>query len=112
MIGYIIKKIIGSKNEREVKRLRPMVALGQWSYALYLIHATIIYGFIHVFGSRQSVVFANAWWLLLISLIAVAASGILYHAIEYPVERRLRGMLKRTAPPAPSQVATQTGGAN
>jgi preprotein translocase subunit SecA len=25
MIGYIIKKIIGSKNEREVKRLRPMV---------------------------------------------------------------------------------------
>jgi preprotein translocase subunit SecA len=26
MIGYIIKKIIGSKNDREVKRLRPMVA--------------------------------------------------------------------------------------
>jgi preprotein translocase subunit SecA len=25
MIGYIIKKIIGSKNDREVKRLRPMV---------------------------------------------------------------------------------------
>src|SRR4030095_322140 len=26
MIGFIIKKIVGSKNEREVKRLRPMVA--------------------------------------------------------------------------------------
>src|SRR4030095_12591078 len=26
MLGLIIKKIIGSKNEREVKRLRPMVA--------------------------------------------------------------------------------------
>ncbi|MEW6304278.1 MAG: preprotein translocase subunit SecA [Verrucomicrobiota bacterium] len=26
MIGYIIKKFIGSKNEREVKKLRPMVA--------------------------------------------------------------------------------------
>ncbi|HXJ57786.1 MAG TPA: preprotein translocase subunit SecA [Verrucomicrobiae bacterium] len=26
MIGFIIKKIIGSKNEREVKRLRPLVA--------------------------------------------------------------------------------------
>src|SRR5438105_12469079 len=25
MIGYIVKKFIGSKNEREVKRLRPMV---------------------------------------------------------------------------------------
>src|SRR5262245_30598326 len=25
MIGFIIKKIIGSKNEREVKRLRPLV---------------------------------------------------------------------------------------
>ena len=26
MIGFIIKKIIGSKNDREVKRLRPMIA--------------------------------------------------------------------------------------
>src|SRR5438093_1362977 len=26
MIGFIVKKIIGSKNEREVKRLRPLVA--------------------------------------------------------------------------------------
>ena len=26
MIGFIVKKFIGSKNEREVKRLRPMVA--------------------------------------------------------------------------------------
>src|SRR5213592_738216 len=26
MIGYIIKKIVGSKNDREVRRLRPMVA--------------------------------------------------------------------------------------
>ena len=26
MIGFIIKKIIGSKNEREVRRLRPLVA--------------------------------------------------------------------------------------
>src|ERR1041385_5205226 len=26
MIGYIIKKVIGSKNDREVKKLRPMVA--------------------------------------------------------------------------------------
>src|SRR4051794_19054044 len=26
MIGYIVKKFIGSKNEREVKKLRPLVA--------------------------------------------------------------------------------------
>jgi len=26
MIGYIVKKIIGSKNDREVRRLRPLVA--------------------------------------------------------------------------------------
>ena len=26
MIGFIIKKIIGSKNDREVRRLRPLVA--------------------------------------------------------------------------------------
>ena len=26
MIGFIVKKFIGSKNEREIKRLRPLVA--------------------------------------------------------------------------------------
>src|ERR1035437_4340255 len=26
MIGYIVKKFIGSRNDREVKRLRPLVA--------------------------------------------------------------------------------------
>ena len=26
MIGYIIKKVIGSRNDREVKRMRPIVA--------------------------------------------------------------------------------------
>src|SRR4051794_10311006 len=26
MIGFIVKKFLGSKNEREVKKLRPMVA--------------------------------------------------------------------------------------
>ena len=26
MIGFIVKKFIGSKNEREVKKLRPMIA--------------------------------------------------------------------------------------
>src|SRR5262245_16719605 len=26
MIGFIVKKLIGSKNDREVKRLRPLVA--------------------------------------------------------------------------------------
>src|SRR5262245_58809446 len=26
MIGFIVKKLIGSKNDREVKKLRPMVA--------------------------------------------------------------------------------------
>ena len=32
MIGFIVKKFIGSKNEREVKRLRPMVAQVKLSY--------------------------------------------------------------------------------
>ena len=26
MIGYVIKKVLGSKNEREVRKLRPFVA--------------------------------------------------------------------------------------
>jgi peptidoglycan/LPS O-acetylase OafA/YrhL len=93
------------RGARSWLRLRPMVALGQWSYALYLIHATIIYAFVEVLGARSSVAYTNVLWLVLISAVAVASSAGLYFAIEAPIEARLRAMLKRN-PPVQSPAAT------
>ena len=77
--------------KRSVLRWKPMVMLGQWSYALYLVHATIIYGLAELIGvraySRLDLV-----WLALVSTIVIAASAGLYHFVERPVELGLRRM--------------------
>ncbi len=75
-------------------RLRPMVLLGQWSYALYLVHATIIYALIELIGVRSYSVL-NVGWLAVISVIAVGAAALLYYGIEHPLEGRLRRMQQR-----------------
>lgn len=89
-------------------RARPMVLLGQWSYALYLVHATIIYALLNRIGVRDYSPVKNVAWLGLVTLLAVAASAVLYTVIEHPVEHRLRQFQKRwlarraSAPPAAS----------
>jgi peptidoglycan/LPS O-acetylase OafA/YrhL len=75
-------------------RTKPMVLLGQWSYALYLVHATVIYFLIETVGVRP---FGdiNVVWLLGVTAVSVAASAVLYMAFEHPVEQRLRDLQKR-----------------
>ena len=68
-----------------------MILLGQWSYALYLVQATIIYAFIEWLGPRPTS-FLNVGWLVLISGVCIAASALLYTTIEHPLEGWLRGI--------------------
>lgn len=61
-----------------------MVRLGQWSFALYMVHELIL-RILHP-------VLVNHVWLITPAMIAVvAASGVAYECFERPVERRLRG---------------------
>ena len=78
---------------RSVLRWKPMVMLGQWSYALYLVHAAIIYSLIEWIGVRPFSD-ANVLWFVVVSVICVAASAVLYHVVEHPVERWLRNRQK------------------
>lgn len=71
-------------------RWRPMVRLGEWSYALYLVHATVIYTLIELFGTHYRAVWANLGWLALASGLSIAASAVLYQLVEHPLERWLR----------------------
>jgi peptidoglycan/LPS O-acetylase OafA/YrhL len=74
---------------RSILRSRPLVALGQWSYGFYLIHATLVYAIRSVTG-----VFPAGWSNLAIYLAvlvpAALGSWALYAWVERPAERRLR----------------------
>ena len=89
-------------------RSKPMVLLGQWSYALYLIHATIIYALIELIGVRSYSVL-NVGWLVAVSAITVSAAALLYYGIEHPLEGRLRRMQQRK--PLDSGQSTSAAGA-
>lgn len=104
---------------RSVLRTKPMVLLGQWSYALYLVHATIIYFLLDQFGYQQYSVIQNTLWFGLVTVLSIGAAALLYKVIEHPVEQRLRQMQRTwiarrqpaavtasTPTPAPAKTST------
>lgn len=68
---------------------RWQVKLGEWSFAFYLVHATIIYAALRIFGLQDF-----GWWnwvpLVPVLAIAIVASWALHHFVERPAEIRLR----------------------
>jgi peptidoglycan/LPS O-acetylase OafA/YrhL len=71
---------------------RPLVALGKWSYAFYLVHATVVYAFRLAFG-QQPRGWDNLGWMVVVLAVSIALSAALYLLVEHPVERRLRALL-------------------
>jgi peptidoglycan/LPS O-acetylase OafA/YrhL len=72
-----------------LSRARPLIALGEWSYAFYLIHATFIYGALKLLGFQNPDLIGASWVVVLLA-ISIAASWILHIAVERPAERGLR----------------------
>lgn len=66
-----------------------MVRLGEWSYAFYLVHTTVMYALIDLFGHRPSS-WDNLFVYPLYFGIALAAAAALHHFVERPCERALR----------------------
>lgn len=69
--------------------VRPVVALGEWSYAFYLIHATVIYAALELFGYRGGG-WAAVGWTTGVLAGSIAAAWALHVYIERPLEKRLR----------------------
>lgn len=68
---------------------RPLVALGEWSFAFYLVHATFIY----VVRANYGVIPAgmpSVIVLLGLLVVSITVSWILHVYVERPVEARLR----------------------
>lgn len=72
-----------------VFRQRWMVKLGEWSFAFYLLHATVMYTFLAIFGA-QSFGVSNLVWYPVILTIGLIGAWALYRLVEAPVERRMR----------------------
>lgn len=70
-------------------RSRPLVVLGEWSYAFYLVHATVIYAVHDLFGAHRTSWSGIVWYPVLLAA-ALLAAGALHVLIERPVEQRLR----------------------
>ncbi len=70
-------------------RTRPLVALGNASYAFYLVHATVLYALLALLGHRSEG-WANLGWYAVTFALSLALALALHHGVEAPVERRMR----------------------
>lgn len=73
--------------KRTFASLQPMVKVGIWSYAFYLIHATIIeQGMVYV----RAAGIPRTLGVVLIFAVSIAAAWLLHVCVERPAERALR----------------------
>ena len=93
LYGFLILAVASrdTRGGRSLLRSRPLVALGQWSYAFYLIHATILYAIKEYHGVAGPIGWSNLTWYAGVLIISIFASWLLYKFVERPMERKLRG---------------------
>lgn len=71
-----------------LSRSRPIVLLGEWSYAFYLIHATLIYIVLANLGRQHGLI--GLVWIVILLGISILAAWALHVLIERPLEKHLR----------------------
>ncbi|WP_433014020.1 acyltransferase family protein [Kribbella sp. CA-294648] len=93
LYGFLLLAVASrdTRGGRSLLRSRPLVALGKWSYAFYLVHATILYAIKEYHGVAGPVGWSNLTWYAGICAISIVASWLLYKFVEHPLERKLRG---------------------
>jgi peptidoglycan/LPS O-acetylase OafA/YrhL len=81
-------------------RSRPLVALGKWSYAFYLVHATVLYAVGQHYLPRRAPSWDNWRPEAIVLGLGIASAALLYTVVEHPIERLLRGLLAPRHPRA------------
>ena len=76
---------------------RTMVRLGEWSFALYMIHELLLRAAIQVGGfTPRSGLIMNVAIEMLFLLVAIVVAGLVYRLYEEPLERWMRPANDRT----------------
>jgi peptidoglycan/LPS O-acetylase OafA/YrhL len=102
VMGPLYALLIAAVASRDLRgrwmilRSRSLVALGRWSYAFYLVHATVLYWLVqHRIPGHKLPTWDN-WYPAAVSFaVGLAAAFGLYVLVEHPVEKLLRGLLPR-----------------
>jgi peptidoglycan/LPS O-acetylase OafA/YrhL len=76
---------------------RPMVTLGVWSYAFYLVHLTVIHGVGLVLAPPPGSVWLAVVVVLGVLGASVGLSALLHRWVEAPAQARLRAPVVRRA---------------
>ena len=63
--------------------------LGEWSFAFYLVHATVIYGAMWIWPALQPS-WNNILPATVLFVIGLGLAAILFQGVERPLERRIR----------------------
>lgn len=67
--------------------------LGHWSFAWYLVHEIVLRSFVAWRGKPEGLLATAAMWVVVL-VCSQAFAGLLYHVVEHPTERRLRGLVR------------------
>ncbi|WP_327287033.1 acyltransferase family protein [Streptomyces sp. NBC_01198] len=98
VVSLAVRELRGGR--RSWLRTRPMVMLGEYSYAFYLIHFTVLFEIAKHVQHRDNILMfymrpvtatgSDAGWALLALAIALTASALLFIVVERPIERWVR----------------------
>lgn len=101
MVGVLCALIIAAAATTELRGRsrfavwRPLVVLGEWSFAFYLIHATIMYALLEAIGPQFGSPWKTIGWSALVLAAAVVAAWAMHRYFERPAEKRLRAWQDR-----------------
>lgn len=77
------------RGRRSVFETRTQVKLGEWSFAFYLVHATVIYLALRLIGFQEPS-WRNLAWFAAIFVLDLVLAWALHRFVERPLERRMR----------------------
>lgn len=75
--------------KRSLLATRPLVALGNWSYAFYLVHSTVIYAVLNLVGPAAGRTHTIGGSAALLGA-SIGLAFVLHRWVEIPLERRIR----------------------
>jgi peptidoglycan/LPS O-acetylase OafA/YrhL len=99
---------------RSLLRSGVLVTLGKWSYAFYLVHATLVYAVRVQLGTR-GLGWDNLGWYAVMLAASLLTAWALFRFVEHPLESRMRhwsdrrrarrvGQERRPVPSTPARV--------
>ena len=104
IIGTASRELRGQPS---VFSLHPMVKLGEWSFAFYLVHATVIYTALGAFGSHPG--WNGLLWYPPLLAVSIGLAAAVHLWVEKPLERKIRhgwdARRDRLDQPAPEFIA-------